>query len=103
MSNDEVVVLIRYRAQPGREEVATRELAALIAVVRSAEPACFGITMLRDASEPAQILLYERWTDREAYLGPHMETPHLRAFKARAGELFAGPPEITFWKGVAAV
>jgi quinol monooxygenase YgiN len=103
MSNDEVVVLIRYRAQPGREGVATRELAALIAVVRSSEPACFGITMLRDAADPTQILLHERWTDREAYLGPHMETPHLRAFKQRVGELFAGPPDISFWNAVAAV
>jgi len=36
-------------------------------------------------------------------MGPHMETPHIKAFKAQGGELFAGPPDITFWNTVASV
>jgi quinol monooxygenase YgiN len=32
-----------------------------------------------------------------------METPHIKAFKAQAGELFTGAPEITFWNTVARV
>ncbi|HYG67907.1 MAG TPA: putative quinol monooxygenase [Anaeromyxobacteraceae bacterium] len=103
MNSDSVVVLISYRAQPGREDAATRDLAALIATVRSIEPDCLGITMLRDPSDPTRLLLHELWTSREAYLGPHMQTPHLRAFRERAGAYFTGPPEIAFWYAVAAV
>jgi quinol monooxygenase YgiN len=95
-----VVVVIRYRALPGREQVARTELARLVAKVLAEEGACRGIRMLIDAGDPASILLVEEWPDRASYLGPHFETPHLKAFVARAGEWFAGPPEIGFWDEV---
>jgi quinol monooxygenase YgiN len=100
MSFAGVVVVIRYRALPGREEVAGAELAKLVATVLTEERACAGIRMLVDADDPAAILLIEEWPDRASYLGPHFETPHLKAFIARAGEWFAGPPEIGFWDEV---
>lgn len=101
MSNAPIVVLITYRARPGREQAAKSELASLIATVVSKEPDCSGITMLEDSADPARILLHELWTSRDAYLGPHMRTPHLEAFKQRAGDFMAGPPEITFWTTLA--
>ena len=103
MSAHPVKVVITYRAQPGREEAARRDLAALIATVREKEPDCLGITMLTGAEDAARILLYETWTSREAYEGPHMRTPHLTAFRERAPGLFAGPPDIVFWNVVADV
>jgi len=101
MSADPIVVLIGFKIQPGRESLATQVMTSLIATVRREEPACSGITMIRDATDPTRVLLYELWPDRESYMGPHMDTPHIKAFKAQAGELFAGPPEITFWHTVA--
>ena len=101
MTTDSVIVLIYYRALPGREELAARELSSLIATVVAEEPACSGITMFQDAADPSHILLHERWTSRDAYLGPHMQTPHIQDFKRRAGELMAGPPDISFWNAVA--
>jgi len=98
MSNRDTLVLIRYRALPGREEEASREIAALVATVLAKEPACGGITIHRELDDPASILLVEWWPSRAAYTGPHLEEPHIRAFKARAPELFAGPPQITFWE-----
>jgi len=102
MSKEAVIVLIEYRARPGQEEAARSALTALVATVVAREPDCHGITMLDHADDPARILLYERWTDRQTYLGPHMKTPHLVEFIGRAGELFTGPPEITFWTLVGA-
>jgi quinol monooxygenase YgiN len=98
-----IVVLIEFRIQPGKESLATQVMTSLIATVRREEPACAGITMIRDAADPARILLYELWPDRDSYMGPHMETPHIKAFKAQAGELFTGAPEISFWNTVARV
>lgn len=103
MSADPIVVLITFRIQPGRESLATQVMTSLIATVRKEEPACSGITMIRDAADSTRVLLYELWPDRESYMGPHMETPHIKAFKAQGGDLFAGPPEITFWNTVASV
>jgi quinol monooxygenase YgiN len=94
------VVVIRYRALPGREVIARSDLAKLVATVLAEESACRGIRMLVDADDPAAILLVEEWPDRASYLGPHFETPHIRAFIARVGEWFAGPPEIGFWDPV---
>ena len=92
-----VVVLIRYRTQEGKEYEAARELAALIGTVTATEPACLGITMLRADGDASQILLHESWVDKESYQGPHMQTPHIRAFIERAPDFFTGPPEISFW------
>lgn len=103
MSNDSVVVLITWRAQPGLEDVAMRELAALISTVVASEPDCSGITMLQDAGDPTRILLHELWTSKDAYLGPHMHTPHLQSFVERSAQFIAGAPEITFWKTVTSV
>lgn len=98
MPAETVTVVIRYVALPGAAEPALAALSALVATVVSEEPDCLGIRVYRDLSEPGRILLDEEWTSREAYLGPHLTTPHMRAFIERAPELFAGPPEITFWE-----
>lgn len=102
MNRYPVTVLIHYRALPGKEDLAAKELSSLIATVVSSEPDCGGIKMLQDESDRGRILLHELWTSKEAYLGPHMQTPHLQAFIGRGGELFAAPPEISFWQTVAA-
>ena len=91
-----ITVLITYQARPERVAEATRALRRLVATVVASESDCGGIRLFHDADEPARIALVEEWTSREAYLGPHFQTPHLQAFIAGAGELFTGPPEIRF-------
>ena len=91
-----VIVLIEYRALQGREAEALRELAALVAIVVEKEPDCSGIEVLRDMDDGTRIVLYERWSSREAYTGPHMRTPHILEFIGKAAGFMAGPPAITF-------
>ena len=98
MPRDPITVLIVYQAQPGKVEAGLGALAALVATVVAQEPACLGITIHQDVSDPARILLDEEWTDKASYVGPHMQTAHIRAFIERAPELFAGPPDISFWE-----
>lgn len=98
MAADAVTVVIRYEAQPGAADAALAALSALVATVVREEPDCLGIRVLSDLDEPRRTLLVEEWTSREAYLGPHLTTPHLTAFIERAPALFTGRPEITFWE-----
>jgi quinol monooxygenase YgiN len=98
MAQGPVTVLIVYQAQPGRGDAGLDALARLVATVVAEEPACVGITIHQDVSDPARILLLETWVDKASYVGPHMRTPHIRAFIERAPELFAGPPDISFWE-----
>ena len=100
MSEGDVTVMIRYLAQAGQAARAKDELEALVKVVLAEEPACRGIWIHENTSAPEQLLLIERWTDEASYTGPHMQTPHIRAFMTRARDFSAGPPEISFWRGV---
>lgn len=93
----DVVVLIAYRALPGKEEAAKAEIAALVKTVLRTEPDCSGIEVLCNAADPGHILLVEQWSSRERYLGAHMQTPHIKAWIAEAPAIMSGPPEITFW------
>jgi quinol monooxygenase YgiN len=95
-----MVVLVSYRSLPGHADTAAREISGLIATVQSLEPCCGGITMLQDAIDPARITLIERWPSQEAFLGPHMQQPHIQAFIQSAGAFLAAPPEISFWNPV---
>jgi quinol monooxygenase YgiN len=97
MSDTGVVVVIAYQAQPGQGAMTRFELQCLIDDVVRSEADCLGITLLQDPEEDTRFLLYERWTSREVYLGPHMETPHLKAFIQKAPAFLAGQPAITFW------
>ena len=93
----EAVVVVTYQASPAQVEAARREISALVAAVLSTEPECRGIQMLQDASDPTRFMLIERWPDRETFLGPHMQQPHIQSFIQRAGAFLAGPPDISFW------
>lgn len=96
----EVVVVIGYRAAPGKDDLAAREIAALVHEVVSSEPDCRGIEFLQDSNDPARFTLIERWPSQGVFLGPHMQQPHITSFIERAGSFLAGPPEISFWHAV---
>ena len=97
MTQAPVTIIIEYRAIPERTEQAVAELNTLVATVVATEADCFGIEFLREADDPARILLVERWSSQNAYFGAHFQTPHIQAFIAKAAEWFEGPPSIHVW------
>ena len=92
-----VVVVIEYRSQPHAAALALEDLSKLITTVVATEPACRGIRLLQDPEDPSRFLLWEDWTDKAEYTGPHMKTPHLLSFIQRSGSIFVGPPTINYW------
>ena len=98
MHDQPVTILIHYRARPGKAEEAHDALAALIETVVQEEPACLGIQLHQDPGDPQAILLIEYWKDAATFTGPHMETPHLRAFRERAPTFLEAPPQMSFWR-----
>jgi quinol monooxygenase YgiN len=100
MSEGPVTVVIRYTALPGKGPAALAAVTALVAQVLAKEADCLAIEILVDPADDTCLALHERWTSREAYTGPHMETEHIQAFIRDAGTLYAGPPAITFWRPV---
>lgn len=96
-NNKNIIVLVKYKTQQGKDSVALSGLIHLVAKVKK-EPHYVKIKIHIDPSDPSNILLYEEWSDEEYYKGAHLKTPHLQQFMMDSRSFLAGPPEITFWK-----
>ncbi|MBK7787972.1 MAG: antibiotic biosynthesis monooxygenase [Saprospiraceae bacterium] len=92
----EIIVLVKYKALPGKEDLAIKTLAGLLKEV-SKEPHYVNIVLHVDPMDKTNILLYEQWSDEDYYKGDHMKTHHLLQFMSDSRAFLAGPPEISFW------
>ena len=99
MNNNPIIVLIIYQAKPGMEDMAKQELTSLIESAVS-EPFCAGINLHQDTDDPSRFMLYEKWMNKDYYIGEHMETSHIKDFIHKAMNFLVAPPEISFWKGL---
>jgi quinol monooxygenase YgiN len=97
-----ITVMVSYRVQPDQMHRALRAIASLVSTVLTNEPDCKGIEILQDDADQTRITLLERWTGPEAFLGPHMQQPHIQAFIREASSFLGGPPEISLWRPVGA-
>jgi quinol monooxygenase YgiN len=87
------VVVVHFRAQPGRGADAEAAFAEAVAATH-AEDGCALFAVHRVAGDPDRFVLIERWGSREA-LDAHLSSPHLAAFRERGAGIWAEPPEIT--------
>ena len=78
------------RAKPGQEEELGRRMTALLSPTR-AEPGCLLYDLYQSTEDPSVWVLIERWRDATD-LDAHVQTPHMQAFLARAGDVLGGPP-----------
>ena len=85
-------------AKPDKAEETFEGLKGLLAPSR-AESACIQYDLHRDPEDPAVFFFFEEWTSKED-LDIHLQTPHLKAFGAKAEALLACPPEVKIWKQV---
>ena len=89
----EVVVVVLFRARPGRAADAEAAFAEVMPPTH-AEGGCVRFALHRVAGDPERFVLVERWASRDA-LDEHLAAPHLAAFRARGADIWAEPPQIT--------
>jgi quinol monooxygenase YgiN len=94
-----ITVLIRTRLLPDSIEQGKRDLLDLAREVREVEPDCLAIELAQDMDDPTNITMIEKWSSREAYEGPHMQSSHMKSFIDESSKYFAGPPDISFFHG----
>ncbi|QED36628.1 hypothetical protein FK178_02365 [Antarcticibacterium arcticum] len=94
-----MVVIVKYKILPGKNDVAIAALTSLIEIVLE-EPYFISIKMNVDLNDPENILLYEEWKDGNYYNGEHKNTPHLIEFMRTSREFLSGAPEITQWETI---
>lgn len=92
-----IVVLVKYKSQPSKENESIIALTKLIEEVKK-EPHFESITLHVDPKDKSTILLYEKWSNETYFNTKHMQTTHLQNFIADSKNFLAGPPEISFWK-----
>lgn len=99
MRAEDVTVLIRMQLLPEFIQQGKADLLELAREVRKVEPDCLAIELAQDLDDPTRITMIEKWSSREAYEGPHMQSPHMKAFIEKSAEFFVGPPDISYCNG----
>jgi quinol monooxygenase YgiN len=91
-------VIAHIRAKPGQESRVRQVLQGLVSATR-AEAGRINYDLHQSQTDPALFVFYENWTS-EAHLDAHSKSPHIQSFRKVAGEILAGPVEITKWQVV---
>lgn len=99
MQADSVTVLIRTQLLPDSVEQGKQALRELAQEVREVESDCLAIEMAQDLDDATKITMIEKWSSRDAYEGPHMQSAHMTSFIEQSSKYFAGPPDISFCHG----
>jgi quinol monooxygenase YgiN len=98
MTEQNVSVIARMKAQQGKESQVRQELAALIGPTRS-EPGCISYILHESAEDQTSFMFYEHWADKKD-LDEHLKKPYIKTFMDRAAKLLDGPVRITLWKTI---
>ncbi len=71
-----LIVIARYLVTEGHESVVARLLRQNAEASRT-EPGCLEFTVFQEIDDPRVIMLYERYTDEDAFQA-HRQTPHFK-------------------------
>lgn len=96
MAEQNVSVIARMKAQPGKENQVRQELAALIVPSRS-EPGCISYILHQAPEDKTSFMFYEHWADKKD-LDEHLKKPYIKIFMDSAAQLLDGPVSITLWE-----
>jgi quinol monooxygenase YgiN len=96
--HESLTVIAHIRAKPGQESRVRQVLQGLVSATR-AEAGRINYDLHQSQTDPALFVFYENWTS-EAHLDAHSKSPHIQSFRKVAGEILAGPVEITKWQVV---
>ena len=96
-----IAVIAKIPIKEDKFNEAVESFKQLVAEVAQEEGTLYyTLNVSKDA--PQTLVVMERYRDKEA-LKVHSATPHFNAFFAKAGDLFAGKPEITILQELASI
>ncbi len=88
----EITVVARFKTKPGKDKELERALRDVVAPTHD-EAGCIQYVLHRSTDDPTSIMMFERWTSRQA-LDEHLATPHIRRLFGIIPALVASPPEV---------
>lgn len=84
---NQLTLVARIKAKPGREDDLERTLRDLVAPTR-VEEGCLAYDLHVDNEDKGHFVFIETWASTPLWQA-HMQAPHLQAFQARTDELVA--------------
>ncbi len=96
MSPEQITLIAKVKAKEGLEETLKSELIALLEPTGK-ESGCITYNLHQNSEDKSLFMFYENWTSQPA-LDEHLQTPHLKAFLAKADALLNGSLDLTAWQ-----
>ena len=97
--SESLTVIAQLRAKPGRE-VALREALTALVPPTVLEPGCIAYDLHVAVDDQGSFHFYEVWRSPEEHAA-NLETPHLRSFLARSGDLVDGDIRVSLLRRLA--
>jgi quinol monooxygenase YgiN len=88
-------LVVRLKAQNGKEQELEQLFQEMTGKVRQSEKNTLMYDLHRKTSDSAELLLYERYTDKEAWEVTHCSTPYFKKFLEALPNYIEGEPEVT--------
>ena len=89
-------VVAHLTSKPDTIDDTRQALEAFIVPTRG-EDGCIYYELMQNNDDPTDFTFVEEWESNET-LNAHLESPHISAFKERAGDLLACDPDIRRYK-----
>ena len=94
-----LVILVRLRALPGREEEVAGVISAQLELIREREPTCLAIAVHQSLEDPARFMLHETWADAASFEEFVTTRPYMLEYIERLTQLLEDR-EMTHWEVV---
>ncbi len=88
----ELTVIARAKAKPGREKDLERALRDAVDGTHR-EEGCLKYVLHRSADDPSLLMVFERWTSKQA-LDEHLVSANIQELFKKVPDLVLAPPEI---------
>lgn len=94
-----LVILVRLRALPGREDEVAGVIRTQLERIRAQEPTCLAIAVHQSLEDPARFMLHESWADAATFDEFVTTRPYMLDYLERLGALLEDR-EMTRWEVV---
>lgn len=96
LSDGQISLAVIVEAKEGKEKELKNALIALVEPTRN-EKGCIHYVFHTDPGNDSRFMFYENWESKELW-DAHLNSPHLKAFGEKAGDLVANTLDVTNWK-----
>jgi quinol monooxygenase YgiN len=93
-----IVVMVRYKAQPGMEVITRQELMEMLNINRKAK-GCNDIALHRDLKKASHFMTVSHWDGMDDFMAL-LNEPHIKDYAKKSKQILEEPFEVTIWQKI---